>query len=217
MQKKNSIEDRLLEAEVAIKNSLDDTEILADLTNFGYNEAKLNVGKKLQEEADKLNKKQIAEYGDQYAATNEVGQAWDNADKAYMRALKVARVALKDNVKAQGTLLLSGRRKNTLSGWLDQAAVFYENLLDNTDLMAEMQNYGFSEHKLNEGKALVNEVAKAHRLKEKETGEAQDATKERDAKMDELDEWMSDFKAIARVALEDHAQRLEKLGIFVKS
>ena len=33
----------------------------------------------------------------------------------------------------------------------------------------------------------------------------------RDAKMDELDEWMSDFRAIACVALEDNAQWLEKL------
>ena len=51
---------------------------------------------------------------------------------------------------------------------------------------------------------MVGEVSKAHRLQDMEVGEAQDATKQRDAKLDELNEWMSDFRAIARIAPEDH-------------
>jgi len=60
---------------------------------------------------------------------------------------------------------------------------------------------------------LVQAVAEANAVQEKEKGEAQEATKLRDAALDDLDQWMSDFIAIARLALEERPQYLEKLGV----
>jgi len=59
----------------------------------------------------------------------------------------------------------------------------------------------------------VQAVAEANAVQEKEKGEAQEATKLRDAALDDLDQWMSDFIAIARLALEERPQYLEKLGV----
>ena len=60
---------------------------------------------------------------------------------------------------------------------------------------------------------MVQAVAEANAVQEKEKGEAQEATKLRDAALDDLDQWMSDFIAIARLALEERPQYLEKLGV----
>ena len=60
---------------------------------------------------------------------------------------------------------------------------------------------------------LVQAVVEANLAQEKEKGNAQDATKARDTKFDALDTWMADFRAIARVALDEHPQWLEKLGL----
>ena len=209
---KRSIDERLLAAQVAIDNALGDADVLAALNVFGYDEARLNAGKGLYEEALALVNQQKAEYGDQFEATAVVQAAWEEGDAAYMRALKVARVALKGNQKARAALMLGGARKQSLSGWLEQVAAFYTNLLGDADLMAEMGNFGYDQARLEAEQALIQAVLDANLVQEKEKGEAQEATQQRDAKLDEMDEWMADFKVIALVALEENPQWLEKLG-----
>jgi len=159
-----------------------------------------------------LNIKQKKEYGEQYEATETVRNAWNVADQAYAKTLKIARIALRDNVKAQNALGLSGERKRSLSGWLEQAGRLYQNLLDDAEFVAAMTVYGYSQEKLETEQALVNAVREANMSQEKEKGEARDATEKRDAKLDAMDRWMADFKAIALIALGDNPQWLDKLG-----
>ncbi len=207
-----SIDARLLAAQVAIDNALANPDILAALQVFGYDLTKLTAGRALYDEVLPLVNQQKLEYGEQYEATETVKAVWAEADAAYMRTLKVARVALRDNTKAQAAMMLTGPRKRTLSGWLEQAAAFYGNLLGNADLLAALAPFGYDQVGLEAEAALLQAVRAANLIQEKEKGEAQEATKLRDAKMDALDIWMADFKAIAQVALEEHPQWLEILG-----
>ncbi len=64
---------------------------------------------------------------------------------------------------------------------------------------------------------LVRQVVVASAAQDKERGEAQEATLLRDAKLDELDQWVSDYKKIAQVAVSDSPQQLEQLGWVVAS
>lgn len=50
-----------------------------------------------------------------------------------------------------------------------------------------------------------------------EKGEAQEATRARNEKLEELDDYCSELKAISRMALDAQPQLLEKLGILVRS
>ena len=59
------------------------------------------------------------------------------------------------------------------------------------------------------------EAARSKYLREK--GESQDATKLKDKAFGEIDEWMSEFYAVAKIALEENPQLLESLGKFVRS
>jgi len=62
----------------------------------------------------------------------------------------------------------------------------------------------------------VKAVAALHSKRLQESGFAQQSTVERDRLVDELCSWYSDFRAIARVALYEHRQWLEALGIVVR-
>ena len=207
------VDQRLLAVQLAVENTLKDQDVLTELTLFGYDEAKLNVGKRLYEEAQALVNQQKVEYGEQYQATQVLHQAKEKADKVYTRTLKIARIALRGNVQAHTALILSGRRKRSLAGWLAQAQAFYANLLADADLIAQMANFGYDQAKLEAEQALVLAVLQADQTQQKEMGEARQATKLRDAKLDEMDEWMLDFITIARVALEEEPEKLATLGI----
>lgn len=50
-------------------------------------------------------------------------------------------------------------------------------------------------------------------MQEKEKGEAQEATQKRDAAIAALDEWLGDFRVVARIALEDIPQLMEALKL----
>ena len=74
---KTSIQDRLLAANITLENALTDTEILGLLSEFGYDEAKINAGKELYNSANEKFQQQKTEYGEQYAASEALQTKWD--------------------------------------------------------------------------------------------------------------------------------------------
>lgn len=212
-----SIPERLNEAETALHNAQTDPTLRDALADLGYDEATLEEGKSLLEAAQEAQQTMTAEYSEQYDATETLQEVHERANDTYMRFVKIARVALKNQPGATEALKLSGRRKRTLTGWLEQARTFYDNALGDDDVLEALGEYNVTSEDLQEGRAQVQAVAEANSVQEQEKGDAQDATEARDAAVDALDEWMSDFFSIARVALDDQPQQLEKLGIVVPS
>ncbi len=214
---KNRIDEFLLAAQVMIENSLSDPDVKAALAAYGYAGETLTAGKTLYEEAVALQNAQKKEYGEQVAATSELYDIWETADQQYMRTIKIARIAFQDHPKADKAVMLFGRRKESLSGWLEQAQAFYANILNDSELMNALTQYGYTTEKLQQESTLLNQIAARNQQQKKEIGEAQAATQARDKKIDELAHWISDLRAVAKVALADDPQQLEKLGILART
>jgi hypothetical protein len=204
-------------AQVAIDNALQLPKIQSYLQEYGYTPEKLQQGKSLYETAFNLQQQQRREYGEQIAATETFNQLWQTAQASYMKCVKIARIAFKNNPGIATELDLNGIRKRTISGWLLQAQQFYNNALSNGEILAALAEYGINEEKLKTCLAETEAVAQANLAQEKEKGEAQNATQVRDKAIDELDAWLSDFIAIAKIALEAEPQLLESLGILQRS
>lgn len=212
-----SMDEELMDAKIAITNSLDDPEISDNVSAFGYTPEKLNAGKALYDDTEAKHFKQKAEYGDQYEATDEFKAARAAANKPYMVFVKVGRVAFKNDRAMFQTLGLDGKRKISTSGWLSQVKQFYINALGDPDCLAKLAEFGQTQEKLEAGHALFETAELANAKQEKEKGESQQATIDRDEAFELMSDWVADYKAIARIALEDKPQLLEKLGIQVAS
>ena len=135
---KQTMEIQLNTAQVAIDNALADSEILPLLSEFGYTTERLAEGRALYEHVEELYQRQRKEYGDQFAAGDELQTAWKEANKEYMRYVKVARVALNSSRADFQKLALNGTRKRTISGWLLQAKQFYTNTINDTTILEKL-------------------------------------------------------------------------------
>ncbi len=206
--------DRLLSfAQVAITNVLNDPDLHAALAAFGYDDNRLRQGNILRENLRTFYQQQKGAYGDLYTAGDELADAQQQAHETYMRYLKVARVALEGDRGAREKLALKGERKRTLAGWLEQAQQFYSNALSDPNILNKLAEYNITSAMLETGKRQVDLVGSHNAARKQRKGTARDATRMRIEAKVALDEWMSDFLKIARVALKDRPQLLEQLGI----
>lgn len=217
MPKYETIDEFLARARVAIDNAQANAEIQGSLTAFGYTPEKMQEGRGLYDRAQAATQQQITEYGEQIGATAALNEAWQQAKKTYNPLAQVARVAFKKEPGIATQLAIAGARKRTLSGWLEQAKVFYDNALSNADIGSKLGEFGITQEKLQGGKAEVEAIEGLNAAQEEEKGEAQQATYTRDVAIDVLSDWLEDFLDIAEVALSDRPQLLEALGVVVPS
>lgn len=214
---KLSYNEALLKSGIMINNSETDTAIAAQVALYGYTNEKIGKGKQILAEATNLYEAQKKEYGEQDQAQDDFTHKKVAAQKDYSKMIKLARIALKNDVQATTTLELNGRRSPTISGWVQQTRNFYNAILANEKWKMAMAEFGQTDVILNEKLAQVDEVVSLMQTLKKETGDAQNATEIRNLKFDELSEWINDYEQVARIALEDQPQLLEKLGIIVKN
>jgi hypothetical protein len=205
--------DFLQGAETLIENAAGIPEIAAALALYGYDAGRLEEGRKLWSETDALVKKQSLDAGGRSEATQEFDKAWTSANAAYIKALKVARVAFGEDAKAIAALKLYGPRKQSLAGWLEQAQTFYANLAADSGLSGRLLRFGYTSVKLVAEAEAVDEVRQKTQAKVQGSGTAQASTAARDKKLRELDSWVSELRTIARVAFYENPQELEKLGV----
>jgi len=214
---KLSIDQILYESGLRINNSINDNKVLDAVSPMGYPVEKLNEGAALLNEASTLSEVQNKEYGELNEAQSKFEIERVQANSVYIDQLKIARIALKNDAKAQVTLELNGRRATTFSGWLKQTLGFYRAILANNDWITALAAYGQTQEKLTAQLTAIEAVATASEAVKKEKGDAQNATEERDMKLEELVDWVNDYEVIAQIALADKPQLLEKLGIVVKN
>lgn len=198
---------------ITLTNALSDSSIQLTLKSFNYTPEKIAQGTVLLQNARAADARNAKEYGEQYAATELLEKEMQEASILYDVSLRVARIAFKKDRDAQKSLMLNGRRSGSINGWIRQADVFYRNILESETLMSRMAEFGRTREVLETEYKEVNDVARAFASQKKEMGDAVRSTEERDNRMEELEEWMSDFIGIIRIAFAKSPEALRKLGL----
>ena len=215
--KYKSLTESMAQIELVINGALSSPAILAAVEPFGYSETRIRAeGLALfnNTQTEFLNFQK--EYGEQYTANKEMTELWGTNRETYMQILRLSRIGLKNKSGVLHSLRATGTRKRSITGFLDDAQMLYNNLLSQPEFLTIMSNFGVTAATLTNAKAQLETLKEAHVKYFREKGEAQDQTVKRDRTYDELYDWYSDFRAVLRIALNNSEQMLEKLGIVVK-
>lgn len=198
---------------VAITNAISNHEIAERLALYTYTAEKMLEGKSLLKQVEQLVSLQLAHKADKQALTHTIRHARDEAEKAYIRAIKLARIAFQGQVEPWKTLGLDGRRADGLAEMLAQARRFYTNALNDANILATLGRFNLTEAELTQGLTLCAAVETASAARDKAQGIAIQTTQARDETVQKLKAWVSDMFAVARVALEDRPDLLYALGL----
>jgi len=217
VQKSNSEAAVLERSQTALVNAENQPDIAALLAEFGYDTNVIADGKTFLSEAREASDLNQTE-------TNEESQAYmlfaalkNELEKDYALQRKKAKVVFRKDPLTLAMFGMDGEVSRVYVAWLEGIRKYGKAALGDDNLVTQLG-------RLNLTKELIEatlqkcdrlEVLRAAYLKEK--GESQHATITKDKAFRDLDDWMRDFYAVARIALEDSPQLLESLSIVVKN
>src|SRR5512138_3464863 len=206
-----TIAEQLNAAQLAVNNSLADEEIQALVSGFGYSSQGLQAGCQLYERAQAAVQAQKLAAGAQQDATQAVVDAKSAATDAYQALAKVARaICTSSQLTALG---LNRQMPKDTAGFLTAAYI----LFDNAATLGSLSDFGYTTEKLTAERGKVTAYDQLNQRQEAAKGAAQQATREQEAALQALNEWVMQYLKIAKVALRAKPQLLEKLGVAART
>ncbi len=202
---------------VALDNVVAQSEIASEMETVGYDTTVIQQGQSLLAEtrqAFDFNKTEADETSDSYKAFKKVRK---KLETLYAKHRKMAKVVFRKEPETAKKLSITGSIPDAYIKWLEIVRTFYNVTNTDTEIQSKLARLKITAEELNIGSTKVTELETARSEYLREKGEDQNATKAKDAAFAKMDDWMSDFYAVARIALEDKPQLLESLGIFVRS
>ena len=214
---KQTIAAQLNAAQVAINNSLKNPDILKLVAEYGYTPIRLKQGQALLDGAKQALNLHTSLSGAQQDSTAKVKKITKDAYAAYQALAKVSRAIWLKNKPMLETLGIKGVMPKTTAGFLHAAYTLFDNALNNPDLQEQLSDYGYTKPKLAAERKKIEEFDNTNQLQEASKGAAQDAAKGQKQALTALDEWLARYVKIAKVALRDRPQLLEKIGVLARS
>lgn len=201
----------------ALERSLIDSYLAEQLAKYGYPREKILEGRELLDRLEQLSREQKTKRGIYIETAGLSRKARKEADRVYARFVKIARLAFQDDPTTLIEFRLKQRRKRDYAGWETEAFLFYNNLLGSPGALSELGKYSVTPDQLEAGKKLLLETQTADQKKLSAYSESQHATETKNKAFTIMKRWFSAFIAVAKAALQENPQFLEKLGIVVPS
>ncbi len=202
---------------VMFENIGKNLELKSELAEYGYDEAKIKEGKKLYDEARKTFDVNTKETREETTASQNFQEKYQNFQKIHTTHRKKAKIVFDDNAEAFLQLKLKDTPARAIAKFLEEAKAFYQLISTTETLMTPLKQLKITEQEITKQLQLLKEVEQAHADYQKEKGESQQATKDKNDAFEALDKWLAKFFKVAKIALEDKPQLLEILGKTIRS
>lgn len=211
-------ESKFLErARTALTNAQTDSIIKAALTDYSMGEEQIAQGQQIFDTTygvwsantteDAETTKASGQYKNTYAQLQSIFK--EHRDKSIIYFKKQPEILVQLGVK--------GRFPQKYNDFFDKTGQYYNTIKNDATIQTQLSRIKINDAAVNECLALHTELLAKRSNFDKELAESQNMTKNKNAALIELKEWMEDFDSIAKIALYDQPQLLEALGIFVRS
>lgn len=207
-----SAPDLLRSAERLIDGSTDSEAIMQRMGPYGYPPERFEEGRTLMEAFRREIQEQGEAQGRQEALTAQIEAARrDVHRRIYMPVYLAAERTHEDDPDARERLRLDEARVRRFGPWLEQTRAFFDALLADEALYADMQ--GFSEQRLQDARNDVEAVAALDAEQEAaKANRARESTQRADAR-DALVDWMVAYREMARYGLDGVPELQKQIGL----
>lgn len=215
---KQTITSFIHQAGILVHNSKNVDDIKNAVMQYGYDERRLDDGEEVFSMLKEVAFKQHQAKSDKVEKFKKKQDLQMAIHKLYMKYLKIARIAFAEDFKARNVLILDGSRERTYKEWYFQVSVFCSIMLKNDDgYQDKMAQFGIASEKIED---LRRQLVVLNELNDeclKSAAELKRLTALRKKMVIKMQNYVSDFIKIARIALEHSPKALQSLGVNVKS
>ncbi|MBI0399299.1 hypothetical protein [Cyclobacterium marinum] len=201
---------------IALDNVTSQSRISTIMAELGYDAAKIEEGRAILNETRQAYEQNQTEDDEKTAAYADFSSKKEELEDIFSMHRKKAKVIFRKEPITEEELAVSGAKPRTYMRWLEAVKKFYGIASADTVIQSKLARLRISVDDLNVAKAMISDIEAARSTYLKEKGESQDATKTKDAAFAKIDDWMSEFYAVARIGLDDNPQLLEALGKVVR-
>ena len=202
---------------VALENVQEQPEIASVMADLGYDSALITEGKQLLEQTRNIFDFNKTEDDETSVAYADFSNRKKDLETIYSLHRKKAKVVFRKDPVTLKQLALDGSLQKSYVKWIETVKKFYSVATTNTEIQGKLARLKITPEDITATNTKVTELEKARAEYLREKGESQDATKAKDAAFAKIDDWMSEFYAVAKIGLEEKPQLLEALGKIVRS
>lgn len=202
---------------VALENVQEQPEIASVMADLGYDSALITEGKQLLEQTRNIFDFNKTEDDETSVAYADFSNRKKDLETIYSLHRKKAKVVFRKDPVTLKQLALDGSLQKSYVKWIETVKKFYTVAATNTEIQGKLARLKVTPEDITATNTKVTELEKARAEYLREKGESQDATKAKDAAFAKIDDWMSEFYAVAKIGLEEKPQLLEALGKIVRS
>lgn len=200
-------------ARLAIVNTLSDPEIQTLVTEYGYSAERMQEGKLRLDHAQEAANLRESSFGSQQVITVEKQTRRTKARDAYQALAGVLRAVFVNDPEQLTRFELRGRTPTRDAAFLKRAYTLFDNALQLPETQELLARYRYDQTRLRAGRQLIMDFDQALQSQRASIGAAQQSTREQDDALDVLRDWYTQYIKIARIALRDKKELLEKIGI----
>lgn len=201
----------------ALTNGTANSTIAALLSEYTYDDVKMAEGKAILAETTAAWKKNVKEGDEKRASYTEYDTKIEKLEKRYRLDRKKGKTVFRKDPDTLKTLHLTGSVPKAYLKFMETCEAFYGKVNENPAQLTKLARMKITNETILEALAEIEEVKAARHKYQDEKAESEEAKREKDAIFVQLDDWMDDFYATAKIALIEHPQLLESLGIRVRS